>query len=578
MTRKMLLIAGVAGLALTPAVAQKADRGGDQQKQERAQRGGGSAQQAQSAERPQRAERQQVQRAERPQRAEREQVQRTERPQRMERQMQRAERPQRIERQQRVERPQRVERQVQRQERQRIERPQRVERQVQRQERPQRIERQQQRVERQAQRPERVERQQQRIERQAQRPERQEQRVERQAVRLQQQVERTAKFDRSQRLERRDLIREARQDIRQDARREVRQQQSFESRAAERLFAPINRQVDYRTARFDGRGYVPLAPIFASRDMRQMEPFSAKFDDNNFVSIGDRYDNSFNWSPVPVIYGSRYFDNDDYYYRYNPDYGYAYQIDRQTNLIGGLFPLFGGYGIGDPWPQTYYSSYVPLGYRDYYYDTPDYYYRNDGYGIYQVDTGSQLITALVSLLLGQNYGVGQVLPASYSAYNVPLDYRASYADNDDSWYRYGDGFIYEVEPYSRRVAARYPLYSDDYYVGERWPVAYPDYNVPYAYRDAYADSPQYHYRYANGGIYQVDPTNQLILALAALVSGDQFAVGQPMPVGYDIYNVPVDYRDRWADSDDEYYRYANGYVYRVDYGSGLIEEAYPVYT
>ena len=71
---------------------------------------------------------------------------------------------------------------------------------------------------------------------------------------------------------------------------------------------------------------------------------------------------------------------------------------------------------------------------------------------------------------------------------------------------------------------------------------------------------------------------QMILALAALISGDQFAVGQQMPSGYDIYNVPFDYRDRYADSSDEYYRYANGYVYRVDEGSGLIEEAFPVYA
>lgn len=333
-------------------------------------------------------------------------------------------------------------------------------------------------------------------------------------------------------------------------------------------------QSEVRTARFDGRGYRPLAPVSVNRDMRPMESFASKFDGFNYASIGDRYQDSYNWSPVPAYYGSRYVDNNDYYYRYDNDFGYAYQINRQSNLIGASYPLFGGYGIGDPWPQTYYSSYVPAGYSDYYYDTSDYYYRNDGYGIYQVDAGSQLITALVSLVLGQNYNVGQVLPASYSAYNVPLDYRASYADNDDHSYRYGDGFIYDVEPSSRRIAARYPLYSDDYFVGEQWPVAYPDYNVPYAYRSTYADSPQYHYRYANGGIYQVDPTNQLILALSALVSGDQFAVGQAMPSGYDIYNVPVEYRDRWADSDDQYYRYANGSVYRVDYDSGLIEEQY----
>ena len=312
--------------------------------------------------------------------------------------------------------------------------------------------------------------------------------------------------------------------------------------------------------------------------MRKMKPFKAKFDDRRFVSIGDRFDSSRDWAPVPAIYGSRYVDNNDYYYRYDDDFGYAYQVDRRSNIVSSLFPLFGGYSIGDPWPQTYYSSYVPAGYQDYYYDTPDYYYRNDGYGIYQVDAGSQLITALVSLVMGQGYGVGQLLPASYSAYNVPLDYRANYTDSDDSWYRYGDGFIYEVDPRSRMVEARYPLYSDDYYVGQRWPVAYPDYNVPYGYRSLYADTPQYQYRYANGGIYQVDPTNQLIMALVSLVTGDQFAVGQRMPSGYDMYNVPIDYRDRWADSDDDYYRYANGYVYRVDPDSWLIEEAYPVYA
>ncbi len=328
---------------------------------------------------------------------------------------------------------------------------------------------------------------------------------------------------------------------------------------------------------FDGRGYRPVAPVFSTRDMRPMTPFRDKFDDRKYVSIGERFDSSRNWSPVPAIYGSRYVDNDDYYYRYDDDLGYAYQINRQSNIVSSLYPLFGGYSIGDPWPRTYYSSYVPAGYRDYYYDTPDYYYRNDGYGIYQVDAGSQLITALVSLVMGQSYGIGQALPASYGAYNVPLSYRANYQDSDDSYYRYGDGFIYQVDPVSYRVEQRYPLYSDNYYVGQPWPVAYPDYNVPYGYRSAYQDTPRYQYRYANNGIYQVDPTNQVILALAALISGDQFVVGQQMPIGYDTYNVPVDYRDRYADSDRDWYRYANGNVYRVDAGSGLIEESYPVY-
>jgi len=511
MTRKMILIAGVAGMALTaPASAQRGERGKDSA-QAAAQQGGG-----QRAERPKRQERAQVQRAERPQRQERAQVQRAERPQRVERQVQRAERPQRVERPvQRAERPQRVERQVQR-----------VERQQQRVERPQRIERQQQRAERQVQRverPQRIERQQQRVERQA------------------------------QRFERRDAP-------------SPRRIERFGQRSSDR-----NIQVDRRATR-------QFAPLLASREMRQMKPFKAKFDDRRFVSIGDRIDRNRNWSPVPAVYGSRYADTPNHYYRYDNDLGYAYQINRQSNIVSSLYPLFGGYSIGDPWPQTYYSSYVPSGYRSYYYDTPDYYYRNDGYGIYQVDSSTQLITALVSLVMGQGHGIGQALPSSYGAYNVPLDYRANYYDTDDSWYRYGDGFIYQMDPGSRLISARYPLYSDNYYVGQPWPVAYPDYNVPYAYRSAYADTPQYHYRYANNGIYQVDPTNQLIMALVALVSGDQFAVGQRMPTGYDMYNVPLDYRDRYADSDEAYYRYANGHVYRVDADSWLIEEAYPIYT
>ena len=531
MTRKILLIASVAGIALTsPVSAEKGSRSADNMQQAAAQQGGGKkAERPQRQERPQqvqRAERQQTERVERPQRVERQQMQRAERPQRVERQVQRAER-----QQQRVERPQRVERQQQR-----------AERQAQRVERNAKVDRQQQRVERQAQRIERnakVDRQQQRVERQAQR-------IERNNVRPQQ-------LDR--------------------------QQQRIERKTAERLFAPRgDDRSSVRTARFDGRGYRPVAPVFSTRDMRQMTPFKAKFDDRQIVTIGDRVDfNSQAWSPVPTYFANNYVDTSDYYHRYDSDFGSVYRIDRNDGFVRSQFPLFGGYGIGDPWPQSYYSSYVPSGYRDYYYDTPDYFYRNDGYGIYQVDSSTQLITALVSLVMGQGYGVGQALPASYGVYNVPLDYRANYYDTDDSSYRYGDGFIYQVDPDSRRVAARYPLYSDNYYVGEQWPGAYPDYNVPYGYRSAYADTPQYHYRYANDGIYQVDPTNQMILSLVALLSGDQFAVGQSMPGGYDIYNVPVDYRDRYADSDNEYYRYANGQVYRVDAGSGLIEEAYPVY-
>ena len=347
-------------------------------------------------------------------------------------------------------------------------------------------------------------------------------------------------------------------------------EQTFRSRKDDRRAASATR--------FDGRGFRPVAPLFSDREMRPMKSFKTKFNDRRLVSIGQRIDPARTLSAVPVFYGSRYVDTPDYYYRYDNDEGYIYRIERDDGIVRSMIPLFGGYGIGDPWPQTYYSSYVPLGYQDYYYDTPDYYYRNDGYGIYQVDSSTQLITALVALLTGQSYGIGQTLPASYGAYNVPLDYRTSYYDTDDSWYRYGDGFIYQVDPSSRRIEERYPLYADNYYVGDAWPVAYPDYNVPYGYRSTFYDTPQYQYRYANGGIYQVDPTSQVITALVALLTGNQFGVGQQLPGGYDTYNVPLDYRDRYADTGDEWYRYANGYVYQVDPDSRMIEEAYPIYA
>jgi hypothetical protein len=43
-------------------------------------------------------------------------------------------------------------------------------------------------------------------------------------------------------------------------------------------------------------------------------------------------------------------------------------------------------------------------------------------------------------------------------------------------------------------------------------MGYDAYNVPYAYRDQYRDSPEHMYRYSNGNIYQVDPTTRLITA------------------------------------------------------------------
>jgi len=58
-----------------------------------------------------------------------------------------------------------------------------------------------------------------------------------------------------------------------------------------------------------------------------------------------------------------------------------------------------------------------------------------------------------------------------------------------------------------------------------------------------------------------------------MLTGDDFVVGQPMPRGYDVYNVPYSYRDRYYDTPQARYRYSDGYIYRVDPPTMLITAA-----
>ena len=274
---------------------------------------------------------------------------------------------------------------------------------------------------------------------------------------------------------------------------------------------------------------------------------------------------------VPLRYASQFDDDDDYYYRYDGDY--LYRLRGQDHVVLSLFPLLGGaYSVGNPLPFYQSSTYnVPYGYSGLYYDRPDAYFRYGDGAIYQVDPTTQLIAGIVALLTGQNLGIGQLLPASYSAYNVPYAYRDRYYDSDDMWYRYGDGYIYGVDPDTRLIEARYPVYGG-YAVGDPW-TAYAgyDYGVPDYYGDLYYDEPGYDYRFASNGIYQVDPKTQLVAALVALVTGQNFAVGQPMPAGYDVYNVPFAFRDDYYDSDEDWYRYADGRIYQLDPRTRVIE-------
>jgi hypothetical protein len=543
MTR-MFLIASVAALAITaPVQAEKGDKGGKPDRAERAQ-DAPSAQRVR-AERPQRQERvrmerpqmQQRVRMERPQRPERV---RMERPQRQERV--RMERPLRQERV-RMERPQREQRvrfdRPQREQRVRVEQPKRER--MFRAERPQREQRI--RMER-REREQRVAKIQNRVERRSVIERQQSRRAERFASQQQRQAERLAKFQ--NRAERKMEQQALKQDFRQ-AFRDARVDHRIERNGAQKIASVIGQRFD--TAQVNRDWY---------------DDYAAQ----RVVSFTNATPN--------------------YFYDYDYDDGYLYQVSRDNGLVTALYPLLGGaFSTGRVLPIGYQDYNVPYAYRSLYYDTPDYMYRFGDGGIYRVDPTSQMIQAVVALLTGQDLGVGQMLPMGYDVYNVPYAYRDTFYDTNDAWYRYDDGFIYQVDPYSRMIQGMYPVSYGNYAVGYPAPAyasyggygayaGYPSYAVPYDYQRLYYGAPGYNYHYANNGIYQVDSTTRLISALVALVTGTNLGVGQMLPSGYDVYNVPTAYRASYFDTDDAWYRYDDGYIYQVDPYSRVIQSAIPV--
>lgn len=174
------------------------------------------------------------------------------------------------------------------------------------------------------------------------------------------------------------------------------------------------------------------------------------------------------------------------------------------------------FGVGSVLPLAYYSDYnIPDEYQSWYQDSPDYYYRYDDSGyIYQVDRESSLIESLIPLL-GGGFGVGNVLPAGYDAYNLPLQYRDDFVDSEDAYYRYGDDAIYQVDPQTSTIESIVALLTGDLNVGQALPAGYDTYNLPLDYRDDYVDDADSMYRYADGNIYEVDPQTRIIEQIVA---------------------------------------------------------------
>ena len=63
-----------------------------------------------------------------------------------------------------------------------------------------------------------------------------------------------------------------------------------------------------------------------------------------------------------------------------------------------------------------------------------------------------------------------------------------------------------------------------------------------------------------------------------MLTGDSFQVGQRVPQGYDVYNVPSSYRERYVDGPDSNYRYSDGTVYQVDPTTQLVQAAIELLT
>jgi hypothetical protein len=168
--------------------------------------------------------------------------------------------------------------------------------------------------------------------------------------------------------------------------------------------------------------------------------------------------------------------------------------------------------------------------------------------------------------------VGAAVPAMYASAMLEGPYRDWYRDDDRYLYRMGDGYIYQVDRGSNLVSALFPYGFRDYTyypVGMTYPSDYSYYNVPYQYRSYYPDGSDYLYRYGNGAIYGLDPQTQAVRSIVALLAGD-LAVGQRLPASYGVYNVPLSYRQQYYDTPDNWYRYNDGYIYRVDPTTQLI--------
>ena len=382
-----------------------------------------------------------------------------------------------------------------------------------------RPDRQAMRVDRQAARPDRqamrVDRQAVRVDRQAMRPNRQAMRVDRQAMRPDRQAMRA---DRQAMRVDRQAMRPDRNAMRADRLAQVQARIADRAAVRDQLRAgrtvpmaaniPVNNGFSGGWPNANGRGFINgCPPGLAMKNNGCLPPGQAK------KLVGSILPAMIATSAMPGVMSSLYPDTSNYYYRYND--GYMYRVNRGSNLVDALLPLLGGgYQPGQYLPNNYMNSYVPSAYSSFY---PNYGSQCTRYAygvVYTVDCGNGLIDNVMPLY-DNGYGVGQMLPSSYSTYNVPSQYRDMYYNSGDTGYWYAPGAIYQYDQQTSLITSVAALLAPGMSIGQPLPMGYDSYNVPLNYRDTYYDTPNAWYRYNNGNIYQVDPATQLVTALVA---------------------------------------------------------------
>jgi len=218
---------------------------------------------------------------------------------------------------------------------------------------------------------------------------------------------------------------------------------------------------------------------------------------------------------LPLSMRSLFYDNDDYYYRWGG--GYMYRVDRNDGLISSMLPLFGAALLGQPLQPQYLNSYYRPSYFNAFYPNSPYDCYRYGYGyVYETDCMTGMVEDVIPTY-DNGYGIGQLMPSSYGYYNVPFAYRSYFNDDDDYYYRYAPGSIYRVDRDTSLVSAVVALLTNGLSVGQPLPIGYSAYNVPLAYRSTYYDTPDAWYRYDNGYIYAVDPDTRMVRSVEYVI-------------------------------------------------------------